>query len=331
MKKIVIVTSLICMMFVLAACGDNVTDNSGDKSGVSVVTTLFAPYDFAKNIVGENGSVTMLLAPGEEAHSFDPTPQDIIAIGECDLFIYNGGENESWVQDVLASLDSDVKTICMMDTVETVFFEEHVEGMQSSHEDGGHESDDTMNNENIVNEHAEEEYDEHVWASLDNAIVISNEIAGKLADIDENNASVYKKNAEMYTAEISELRDEITMAVRNSSANTLIYGDRFPMRYFTEEYSLDYYAAFPGCSADTEASAATIKFLIDKVNELGVKVIIKSEMSSGNIAETIAAETGAKVMTMYACHNISKEDYDAGVGYVELMERNLSVLKEALN
>lgn len=347
MKKIrfaAITVILICMATLLVSCGqtENGPDDPGDRqdSGkLKIVTTLYAPYDFAVNIAGSEADVTMLLAPGEESHSYDPTPQDIINIGKCDLFIYNGGENEAWVDDVLESVGDNVKILRMMDVVDKMYTEELVSGMQpeGDGDDGEDNAGDTGSGNGsdiddgigVIND--SEEYDEHVWASLDNAIAIVRAVTDEMVSIDPDNEETYKAGMDRYTAELSRVRDNIAQVVSESERKRIVFGDRFPMRYFTEEFGLEYYAAFPGCSADTEADAATIKFLIDKVREESIPVVIKNEMSSQAVADSIAEETGTEVRTMYACHNISKEDFDSGVGYVGLMERNLAVLKEALN
>lgn len=326
MKKMFLTVAaavLMCVIILSASCGNagNGPEDSGNMEGsgkLKIVTTLYAPYDFAVNIAGSKADVTMLLAPGEESHSYDPTTQDIINIGKCDLFIYNGGENEAWVDGVLESVGDNVKVLRMMDVVDKMYTEELVSGMQP--EDGGDGG-----------ENGSEEYDEHVWASLDNAIAIVGAVTDEMVSIDPDNEETYKAGMDRYTAELSRVRDDIAQVVSESKRKLIVFGDRFPMRYFTEEFGLEYYAAFPGCSADTEADAATIKFLIDKVREENIPIVIKNEMSSGTVADSIAEETGTEVRTMYACHNISKEDFDSGVGYVGLMERNLAVLKEALN
>lgn len=339
MKKNLTAAFILILMIMLAAsCGKSGNSsgeeadraNGGDK--LKIVTTLYAPYDFAVQIAGSDADVSMLLSPGEESHSYDPTPQDIISIGECDLFIYNGGENEKWVDGVLESVGDNVRVLRMMDVVDKVYTEEIVDGMQSEENDDSNGGDgDGGSAAAAVGEDESEEFDEHVWASLDNAIVIAGAVKDEIAAIDPENEAVYSERLDAYVKELSGVREAIAQVVNGSLRKLLVFGDRFPMRYFTEEFGLDYYAAFPGCSADTEADAATIKFLIDKVKEENIPVVFKSEMSSGNIADAIAAETGAAVRTLYACHNISKEDFESGVGYVDLMKRNMEALKEALN
>lgn len=345
MKKICLTALaffLTCMSMLSASCVKPDNGHGDGESGTGngklrIVTTLYAPYDFACQIAGGEADVSMLLSPGEESHSYDPTPQDIISIGSCDLFIYNGGENEKWVDGVLESAGGNVRVLRMMDVVDTVYTEEIVEGMQpDEHGDSdgtgsGADDGDAAGGGAAKDADADAEFDEHVWASVDNAIAITRAIKDEIAAIDPQNEAFYTERLDSYVRELSDVRDAIAGVVSGSPRKLLVFGDRFPMRYFTEEFGLDYYAAFPGCSADTEADAATIKFLIDRIREEDIPVVLKNEMGSGTIADAIADETGATVRTLYACHNVSKEDYDSGVGYVGLMERNLETLKEALN
>lgn len=291
-------------------CGKD-TNNKQDK--INVVTTIFAPYDFANQIGGENVYVHMLMAPGAETHSYEPTPQDIVKISECDVFIYVGGENDEWVDGILDTIDiSNIKIIKLLDCVEALK-EEYVEGMEKEEEDN------------------EEEWDEHVWTSPLNAIKICREIEKIFSELDAENKEIYLNNYESYEEKLMEIDTSFRQVIAEGNKNTIIFGDRFPVRYFTEEYGLKYYAAFPGCSSDTEASASTISFLIDKVKSEDISVILKIELSTGNIADTISEETGAKVYTFYACHNLSKADFDAGKTYLDFMWENVETLKMALN
>lgn len=302
-----------CLLFIavlmFTGCGKEVDTKDSDK--LNIVTSLYAPYDYVRQIAGDNVNVTMLLAPGEESHSYEPTPKDIIGIKNCDLFIYNGGENEEWVSRILSD-NKDINAIRMMDVVSQVYEEEIKEGMEAEEND-------------------EAEYDEHVWTSLDNAASIVNAIKDELVKLDSEHAKEYQANAGAYTDSLNTLKNEIQTVVDTAARKTIVLGDRFPMRYFVEEFGLDYYAAFPGCSADTEANAATIKYLSDTVKKENIPVIFMMELSSGNIAKTIADETNVKTSVLYACHNISAEDYKNGIGYIDLMRRNLEALKEALN
>lgn len=287
------------------------------KSGeeVDVLSTNFIGYDLARAVVGNAGvEVSMLPKPGEEMHNYEPTPEDIIKIREADLFIYVGGESDEWVEELLSDNEiSKDKVLRLMDLVE-VKEEELVEGMEEKHEDVD----------------SEVEYDEHVWTSPVNAIKMVDGVREKLATIYPEKRETFERNAEEYNARLMDIDRKIREVVAKGARKELIFGDRFPFRYFVDEYGLDYYAAFPGCSEQTEASSQTIAYLIDKAKAEGVKVILKIELTSDKLAQTIADEAGAKVMTLNAAHNISQEDFERGVTYAEMMEGNLEVLREAL-
>ncbi len=318
---------LINIVMIIGTMGFTGCSSNKENDGkLNVVTTIFASYDFTRQIVKENGNVTMLLPPGAETHSYEPTPQDIIKISESDVFIYIGGENDQWVDEILDTIDTEnIKIIKLMDLVETVE-EEIVEGMEAEED---HEEGEATND---AHEHDEEtEWDEHVWTSPKNAITISKALAKEFEEIDKDNAKVYEENLDSYVSTLTQLDSEFEEVINNSKRDVMIFGDRFPIRYFVEEYGLKYYAAFPGCSSETEASASTVAFLIDKVNQENIPVVFKIELSTGNIANTISEATGAKVLTFYACHNLSKEDFDNGKTYVDFMRDNLKNLKEALN
>ena len=282
---------------------------SSDK--LKIVATNFPAYDFSRAVVGDEAEVKMLLSPGAEMHDFEPTPQDIIDIKNSDLFVYVGGESDEWVDDVLNDIDVDrTKVLKMMDVV-SVVEEDVVEGMEAEE---GEQAE------------GEAEYDEHVWTSPKNAKKIVQAILAKVSDKSAN----FKKNADEYVAELEGLDAELRAVVGDAKRKTLIFGDRFPLRYFVDEYGLNYFAAFPGCAEQTEASSKTISFLIDKVKTEKVPVVFKVELSSGKIAETIAQETGAKVLEFNAVHNVSMDDFKAGATYVTLMKKNVLALKEAL-
>ena len=306
---VAIVFSIVC----LAGCNKN----KDDENKLTIVTTNFPSYDFARAVVKDNNDVElkMLLKPGAESHEFEPTPQDVIEIKNCSLFIYTGGESDEWITDILDDIDTDkTKVIKMMDLVD-VKEEEKVEGMEDEEED-----------------HEEEvEYDEHVWTSPLNAIKIVNALRDEMVSIDNVNKRLYENSAKEYTDKLVTIDNEFKDIVQNAKRNEIIFGDRFPLRYFVDEYNLKYYAAFPGCSAQTEASAKTISFLVDKIKEDNIPVVFHIELSNGKIAEAISKETGAKVLEFNTAHNISQNDFDAGVTYVDIMEGNTKVLKEALN
>lgn len=287
--------------------------NSSQKTA-NIISSNFVGYDFARVVTGDKTQVSILLKPGAEMHDFEPTPEDIVKIKNADLFIYVGGESDEWIEKVLNDNEiSKDKTLRLMDLVE-VKEEEYVEGMEEEE-----------------HEHEEEvEYDEHIWTSPKNAIKLVNGTKEKLAKIYPENEAAYEKNANSYTRQLSDIDQQIRDTVASSNKKELIFGDRFPFRYLVDEYGLKYFAAFPGCAEQTEASSKTIAFLIDKVKNDGVKVVLKIELTSDKLAQIVADETGAKVMELNAAHNISSEDFERGVTYVDIMKDNIKVLEEAL-
>lgn len=311
MKKTLSITILLAMLCaLLSGCG---AQSEPEGEGISVVATVFAPYDFARQLVGERGEVTLLLPPGSEAHSYEPSPKDIIEIQNCDLFIYVGGVSDAWVSDVLESVGGEVRTVTLMDCVE-LLEEEHVEGMEVDEDE--HEG--------------EIEYDEHVWTSPRNAELICEKIAAALCEVDPEGAEEYGTALESYCAQLDELDAAFTEVVENGVRDTVVFGDRFPLLYFAKAYGLNYYAAWPGCADEAEPSAATVTFLIDKVKAERIPVVFHIELSNEDMADTICNETGAKKMLFSACHNVTRAQFDAGVTYLELMWQNVDALREAL-
>lgn len=315
MKKFFAILIALSLALSLAACGEA---PEADNGGISVVATTFAPYDFARQLVGDMGTVSMLLPPGSESHSYEPTPKDILEIQNADVFIYVGGESDAWVTDVLESVGEGVRAVTLMDCVE-LLEEETVEGMEAEvhdHEHGeeGHEA----------------EYDEHVWTSPRNAALICEKIAAALCEADPANASVYNANLAVYSAELAKLDAAFTGIVADGARKTIIFADRFPLLYFARAYGLTYYAAFPGCSEDAEPSAATVAFIIDKVREEDIPVVFHVELANEDMADIVCDETGAVKRQFNACHNVTRAQFNAGVTYLELMWENTEVLKEAL-
>lgn len=283
---------------------------SGKRSEeFTIVTTNFPAYDFARAVVGNDTQIKMLLKPGVDMHDYEPSPEDIIAIENCSLFIYNGGESDEWVEDILKN-NPDVNTLRMMDAAKLVK-EEAVEGME-------------------VEEEEDDEYDEHVWTSLRNAQKIVSAIRDELGGIYPEQREAFVQNAANYNTRLDALDKKFQDIVNNGSRRTLVFGDRFPLRYFVEDYNLTYFAAFPGCSEQNEASSKTISFLVKKVQNEQIPVVLKIELTNDNIAQTIAKESGAKVLTFNSAHNISAEDFKNGRSYADIMEANLAVLEEAL-
>jgi zinc transport system substrate-binding protein len=302
-----------------AAASARPRQDRGKGGGVSVVTTVFPSYDFVREIAGDRVNLSLLLPPGAESHSFEPTPRDIIQIQNSDIFIYVGGESEAWVERILDSVDSyktgKLKVISLMNMVEVVE-EEIVEGMQEEEEEAGGEE--------------EAEYDEHVWTSPRNAKLIVQGISEALCQADGANAALYRRNAGDYQARLDELDAAFQTVVNGAKRRTVVFGDRFPFRYFADAYGLSYYAAFPGCSTETECSAATVAFLVDKIRDEGIPVVFHIELSNEKIADTISEATGAKKLLLHACHNVSKRDMDRKVSYLELQRGNADRLREAL-
>ena len=310
MKKISVILAFIMLFLcVVTVCACTQT---GNEDGISVVCTSFAPYDLAREIAGDGVSVKMLLSPGADSHSYDPTPKDILAVNKCDVFIYVGGESDVWVEDILSSVDNpDMKIVRLIDCTEELYHEEHKEGMEHDHG-------------------TEDEYDEHVWTNPRNAAIICEKIAEALCAVDTENADKYNENLSAYKAELTSLDEAFKKIVAEGNGKPLVFGDRFPLIYFVKAYGLDYYAAFPGCAADTEPSGATVAFLINKVKEENIPVVFHIELSTGKIAATISEAPGAAKMQFNACHNVTKADFDAGVSYLDLMWDNVEALKAAL-
>jgi len=330
-----IATQFICLFMLcaltasaLAGCG-RTGANTEDNGKINIVTTIFPEYDWVMNILGERADkaeVTMLLDNGVDLHSYQPTADDMLMIAGCDVFIYVGGESDGWVDDALKSESNpDRVVINLLDVLgDSVKEEELVEGMQGEEEEEEGEED----------EEEGPEYDEHVWLSLKNASIICDAIEGALAGVDSEGASVYEKNCADYKAELSALDAEYAKAAESGKVKTILFGDRFPFRYMTDDYGLDYYAAFVGCSAETEASFETIIFLANKVDELGLSSIITIEKSDGRIAGTIRDNTSAKdqkILTLDSMQSVTSDDVVKGESYLSIMKSNLEVLKEALN
>lgn len=292
----------------------------GDGSRLRVVATIFPQYDFVRQIAGERVSLQMLLKPGEETHSYEPTPRDLIAIQNADLFIYVGGENDAWVEDILDAPEMQaVRRLRLVDCADTLK-EEHVEGMRHQ----GKFCTDTEE---------EEETDEHVWTSPKNAMRITERIAEELSALDPVHEEEYLANRNAYLEELSALdrqfRDVTRRAARQGHT-LLLFGDRFPFRYLAREYGLDYYAAFPGCASDTEPSAAVMAFLIRRMREEALPAVLKMELSSDQIARAVAEASGAEVRVLYSCHNLTAEQFEAGETYISMMQENVETLEEAL-
>ena len=334
MKKIIMMCfAAILAIGVFSACSDTkgTGKNSPDNSAqIKIVTTIFPEYDWTKEIIGdkaENTELIWLTDNGVDMHSYQPSVDDILTISSCDLFIYVGGESDAWVEDALKqAANKDMEVINLLDVLgEKVKNEEIVEGMEHDHD---HDHD-----EDHDHDHEEVEFDEHVWLSIRNAIVICEEIAGRLEKIDPENADIYQKNLTAYKEKLLALDGDYKNAVAESEKKTLLFADRFPFRYLTDDYGLDYYAAFTGCSAETEAGFETVIFLSNKADELKLDIILTIENSDKKLAETIRNNTDGKdqqIMVLNSMQGLTLKDVKNGAGYLSIMTDNLNTLKAAL-
>lgn len=337
MKRIASFFLALALAFSLTAC--TVPVEKADDGKLQIVATLFPYYDFARAIVGDRADVTLLLSPGREAHSFEPTPLDAVTISESDVFLYNGGEGEYWVDSMLGAAGENIAVVArMMDYVDALD-EEYVEGMQGAdghdhdHEHGSHDDHDDHDHDHEEDEHDsdEVEYDEHIWTSPKNAVVLCRAVCDAICRADAENAAFYRANCENYCAQLEDLDARFAALCESAPRRLLIFADRFPMLYFCREFGLDYRAAFHGCSGDTEPSLATIKFLIDKVEDENIPVVYTIDFGTKKVAAVVSECTGAAIETLYSMQTVSRADFDAGETYLTLMERNFEALRKGLN
>lgn len=328
----------------------------GNSNKISIVCTTFPQYDWVKNILGEEAehfNVTLLLDNGVDMHSYQPTVKDIATAGSSDLFIYVGGESDTWVEDALKEAkNKDLKAINLMETLDNFVKEEEVvEGMQEerkslghSHEKSSKEKQEQTQKESYENsqeingqkEAADEEpeYDEHIWLSIRNAEIMVKNIEKAIEQLDSDNAKVYQNNAENYIKKLDTLDKQYANTIQNAKYKAILFGDRFPFRYMADDYDLKYYAAFAGCSAETMAGFETVTFLAKKADELQLPVILTIENSDGRIAEAVKSNTtkkNQKILAMNSLQSVTKEQLADGITYLQVMQENLSVLSEALN
>ena len=315
MKSITRITALLtaaATALCLCSCASQNEADNKDSQKLKIISTVFPPYDLARQIAGDNADISILLPPGSESHTYEPTAKEIIEIQNCDIFLYIGGENEQWAEKIISSNKSDsVKTVKLIDCVKTL---EEAELHEEEHEE----------------EHSHET-DEHIWTSPKNEQLMLTAVYDAICEADPENKAVYTKNKDSYNEQLTELDKAYKEAVGNAKNKTIIMADKFPFRYLAEEYGLDFYAAFSSCSDESEPSAATMTSLISKIKELKIPVVYYLEFSSTKVADTLCSETGASSLMLHSCHNVSKEDLDKGISYVDLMKQNLENLKTALN
>ena len=362
LRKSVVFIVTISMILGMAGCGK--TTEKEDNYRLKIVTSLFPYYDMARAVIGDVKGIDlkMIVTPGQDSHSFEPTPSDVIQMENADVLIYNGGSLETWIDTLLDSLNNKNQIqMKMMDYVD-VLNEEIVEGMDTRFEEHDHDehshkednhnkekhkedshseenhkednhSEDSSNDSEFHNEDSEEEHeetDEHIWTSPVNEIIMTEKICEKLSKALPEEKENFQKNAESYISQLKELDNEFRTIVENAKTNEIIFADKFPLQYFAKEYGLKYYAAFPGCGSDMEPSAKTIAFLVDKIKEDNIKAVFYLELSSHIVADAIETDTGAKPLQFNSCHNITQKQFDSGVTYVDLMKENVNNLKIAL-
>lgn len=314
---------LIIGILALTGCGSTkeqeVTEKESEKK---IICTTFPQYDWVRAILGEdneNFSVSLLLENGGDLHNYQPTAGDMIRISDCDLFISVGGESDAWVEDAIKeSMNKNQKTLKLMDLLgENLKEEEHIEGMEEEHEE----------------EHEETEYDEHVWLSLSNAQIMVEKIAEVIATMDTNHAEQYQENAKAYCNQLEDLNKCYEEVVSQSAQKVLLFGDRFPFRYLVDDYGISYYAAFEGCSAETEASFETVAFLSEKIEAYNLSFVLVLENSDKKVADAIIANTDTKnqkTLVINSLQSVTKDEINQGRTYISTMEENLEIIKQAL-
>ena len=320
-RKLQIIVSMVGIIsLLLVGCSKAETTDSKAAEGdntpkIKIVTTLFPQYDFVNQVGKDAVEVNMLLKPGVESHTYEPTPSDIIDINKADIFLYTGDEMEPWVSKILDSLDNDVMIVDLSKNITLDEVEDH-----------DHEHEDVESDDDHVHS-----YDPHIWTNPLNAKVMVEDIKTALSEVDKTNAMAFETNANEYLASLDQLDQDIRDMVKEAKRDEVVFGGRFAFHYFFEEYGLDYVSAYDSCSAETEPSAKVIATIIDKVKEDEIPVIFYEELANPKVAESIASATGAKTLLLHSCHNVSTDDYKNGATYLSLMYQNLENLKEALN
>ncbi len=342
MKRALIIASIIISIVFVGACGKKVTTEnasaSADTKKIKIVTTIYPEYDWVNNIIKgkeDKFDVSILMTSGIDLHNFQPTAKDILDIGTADLFIYVGGESDKWADGAIRqAVNKDLKAINLMELLkDKVKVEELKEGMEE--EEHHHDEEEGEEHEGEEEHHEEEiEYDEHVWLSLENAMIVCAHLTNEILALDYDNANVYENNLTTYLAELNKLNDEYKNVVSSAKRKVLLFGDRFPFRYMVDDYGIDYFAAFKGCAAETEASFKTIKFLADKLGEENLPYVMKIERSDEKIARAVienSSKKDAKIETMYSIQAVSSDEMKKGETYLSYMKKNLEVLKKVLN
>ncbi len=311
-KRICLYSIAVMFLIILSGCGVQQYKTS-DNGKLTIATTIFPYYDFARAVGGDLINLELIIPAGRDSHSFEPTPADMIAIENADLFLYNGGEMERWLDELLETARTNGKeNLRMMDYVQTDK-EQVLEGML------------------IRGAEEEDEFDEHIWTSPKNAMLLLQKISEKLQQMAPEHASQFAVNTQNYMEQLKQLDQTLETIVANAPKAMMIFGDKFPFYYFARDYGIQCYAAFPGCSTETEPSAGTMAYLIDKTVQEQVGAIYYLELSTHKVADAIGEATGVKSLLFHSCHNVTREEFESGVTYVQLMNQNAQYLKEGLN
>lgn len=316
-KKIKIIAAglLMLMLGFTAGCG-SIKNSEHNSEKLNIMTTLFPQYDFARIVGGDHVEVTLLLTPGVESHLYDPTPKDMVAISESDLFIYTGENMEAWAHTIVESLEDSPVTVVDISQNVPLLSEEELEG--DKHEEEAHHDHD-------------HEFDPHIWLDLGNAQIMVQHMADALSEADPEHQGEYQANAAAYIEELKALDGAFSKTVEEGERSDLVFAGRFAYGYFIHRYGLDYESVYPGCSAETEPSVGKMAEIIDYIGAHGVKYILYEELTTPTIANAIAESAGVSTALFSTCHNLTKDEYEAGVTFMDLMQQNLEVLKMALN
>lgn len=310
-RKLLAVITAVATVFSLCACSSESGYSNSDSGKLKIISTVFPPYDLARQIAGDNAEISILLPPGSEIHNYEPSAKDMIAIRNCDIFLYIGGENEQWAEKLINSNDTEnVTAVKLIDYVPTLSEDEDEHGHDHEHE---HET------------------DEHIWTSPKNAQLMLSAVYDAICKVDPSNKQTYTKNKDAYAKQLSDLDNAYRSAVDNAKNKTIVLADKFPFRYLAHEYGLEFSAAFAACSDESEPGVSTMIKLTKTIKENNIPAVYYLEFSSTKIADTLCDETGATKLMLHSCHNVSKQDIENNVSYVDLMKQNLENLKLTLN
>ncbi len=312
-RKLLAVITAAATVLSLCACSSESGYSNSDSGKLKIISTVFPPYDLARQIAGDNAEISILLPPGSEIHNYEPSAKDMIAIRNCDIFLYIGGENEQWAEKLINSNDTEnVTAVKLIDYVPTLFEDEDEHDHDHDHEH-------------------EHETDEHIWTSPKNAQLMLSAVYDAICKVDPSDKQTYTKNKDAYAKQLSDLDDAYRSAVDNAKNKTIVLADKFPFRYLAHEYGLEFSAAFAACSDESEPGVSTMIKLTKTIKENNIPAVYYLEFSSTKIADTLCDETGATKLMLHSCHNVSKQDIENNVSYVDLMKQNLENLKLTLN